>query len=102
MESISLFWNTSAHRVGQRRALWPIHPGSEARPQTSQGHEGKRLECKITRICLAPCIKEQQISLENLNQGGSPIDSIVAPHEGSTTASSKKNIANGRGFDTFK
>jgi hypothetical protein len=35
-------------------------------------------------------IKEQQISLENLNQRVSPIDSIVAPHQGSTTASSKK------------
>jgi hypothetical protein len=36
------------------RALWLIHPGSEARPPAPPGHEGKRLECKIKRICLVP------------------------------------------------
>ena len=28
----------------------------QARPTPPQGHEGNRLACKITRICLAPLI----------------------------------------------
>jgi IstB-like ATP binding protein len=53
------------HRTGRPEHVIPIkwdnivlygliHPGSEARPLAPPCHEGKRLECKITRICLVP------------------------------------------------
>ena len=45
------------HRVGQRRAVRPIHPRSEARPPPPQGHDGGRLACKITRICPVPLLE---------------------------------------------
>jgi hypothetical protein len=34
--------------------LWPIHPGSAARPPSAKGHESECLAYNIIRFCLSP------------------------------------------------